>query len=248
MGNLAAPLSLHMANACHIPPPWTALVDVKNLTSIKKLALLITIASACLACGPTEGTFESTDSAPLTHTPAAAQAKRLTLLAVDYSQSTQEIRDQLLQTTFDVATNFRTDRDAFQAFRFGHRIEEFYTQLPEDDDSFAIMLADNVRESDPVGGTDYPAMLERLANAAQASQANEVRIIIVGDGQNDAAGLSGHMNRYRQAAKQLASNPRVVFVRWWGVDTGTREEIRDVCAPLGPKLQIQSLDQNPLAR
>jgi hypothetical protein len=177
----------------------------------------------------------------------APAAVRMTLLAVDRSKSTEDIRSQLLTTAFNIGTSFDRARDSFRLYRFGNSIEEVYSNLPEDDDSFALVLAEQVKQNDPVGGTDYPRVLEVLADAAANASETEIRIVIVGDGQNDFATDPEFGKRYRAAAERLARNPKIKWIRFWGVNVGTREEIRSVFKPLGRRLQILSLDQNPLA-
>lgn len=196
---------------------------------------------------PADGETTSGDGATAFSGSSAPPATQLTLLAVDRSKSTEAIRGQLLNTAFDIGTNFDPDHDAFRLYRFGNSIEEVYSQLPEDDDGFALVLAQQVKASDPVPGTDYPRVLQTLADAAAQASEKEVRIVIVGDGLNDYAADPKFEKRYRLAARRLARNPHIKWVRFWGVDVGTREEIRSVFKPLGSRLQIQSLDQNPLA-
>jgi hypothetical protein len=179
--------------------------------------------------------------------PAAAAATRLTLVGVDRSRSTENIRSQLLTTTFNIGTSFDPARDTMILYRFGSNCEEVYSGVPDDDDAFALILAKYVKQSDPVGGTNYPRVLELLAEAAANATEREIRILIVGDGVNDFSGDPKFARRYRYAARRLSQNPRIKLVRFWGVDVGAREEIRSVFKPLGPKLQVLSLDQNPLA-
>ena len=154
----------------------------------------------------------------------------------------------MLTTAFNIGSNFDQSHDTLALYRFGNSIEEVYSGLPDDDDAFALVLAQHVKESDPVPGTDYPKMLEIMADAAETASQSEVRIVIVGDGENDYAGDPAYENRYRKAAERLAKVSKVKWVRFWGVDVGTREEIRKQLKPLASsgKLQILSLDQNPL--
>lgn len=217
------------------------------MKSTAKLSLMIAVI-ATAGCSPSP-------SSPTSRTPGGSAfmgsvppaATRCTLLATDRSKSTENIRSQLLTTTFNIGTSFDRANDTMILFRFGNSIEEVYSGLPEDDDSFALVLAQYVKESDPIGGTDYPHVLEKLAETADSSPESEIRIVIVGDGQNDFAGEPDFAKRYHEAAVRLAKNPKILWVRFWGVDVGTREEIRKVFKPLGRRLQILSLDQNPLA-
>lgn len=179
--------------------------------------------------------------------PSAPTATRLTLLAVDRSRSTESIRAQLMNTAFDIGTNFDSARDAFRLYRFGNGIQEVYSQLPEDDDAFALVLAQQMKVSDPILGTNYAQVAETLANVAENAPEKEIHIVIVGDGLNDYADDPRIEKRYRRAAQRLARNPHIKWLRFWGPGVGSREEIRSVFQPLGGRLQIQSLDQNPLA-
>jgi uncharacterized protein with von Willebrand factor type A (vWA) domain len=212
-------------------------------TSVYTIPLAILTLSGCSAPPPGAGTSTATafsgSSAPV--------PTRLTLLAVDRSKSTENIRGQLLTTAFDIGTGFDRAHDSFRMYHFGNSIEEVYSQLPEDDDAFALLLVQEVKESDPVPGTDYPRVVEAMATTAEEATESEVRLVIVGDGLNDYATDPQFAQRYRSAAERLSRNPRLKWVRFWGVDVGTREEIRAVFKPLGRKLQILSLDQNPLA-
>ena len=210
--------------------------------SMPALLVLTVALCGCNSARPPEGGGATAFGGPAT--PAAT---RLTLLAVDRSGSTESIRAQLLETSFEVGTNFDSTRDAFRLYRFGRSIQEVYSQLPEDDDNFASVLAGQVKASDPLPGTDYPRAAQTLADAAAEAPEKEIRIVIVGDGRNDYAADPQSEERYRIAALRLARNPHVKWVRFWGVTVGTREEIRAVFKPLGKRLQIQSLDQNPLA-
>ena len=205
------------------------------------------LAAALFGCNSSPPPSGGEDSGIAFSGSPTPDAKRLTLLAVDRSRSTEGIRRQLLSTTFDIGTSFDPARDTFRLYRFGNTIEEVYSQLPEDDDDFSLVLADKVKANDPVPGTNYPLVVETLAAAAADASQKEIRIVIVGDGLNDIADDPRFEHRYRLAAARLARNPRIKWVRFWGVAVGTREEIRSVFRPLGTRLQLQSLDQNPLA-
>ena len=213
---------------------------MKTSSQIVGFALFAMVGTLC-------GCNTAPDKTDVTFAGAPAPtATRLTLLAVDRSKSTEKIRGQLLTTAFNIGSNFDKSRDTMRLYRFGNSIEEVYSQLPEDDDAFALVLAQNVKENDPVPGTDYPRMLETMADTADSATESEIRVVIVGDGENDYAGDPAYENRYRKAAERLAHNSKIKWVRFWGVDVGTREEIRKELKPLGRKLQIMSMDQNPL--
>lgn len=213
-------------------------------------ALLFAMFSGCRSTPPTSSSTPPTGGgggATSFSGPTAPTAARLTLLAVDYSQSTEHIRSQLLGGTFDIGTNFDSARDTLRLLRFGNDVQEMYSGLPEDDDAFALVLAKYAKGSDPVTGTDYPHLAEYLASTAASAPEKEVRIVVAGDGLNDFVNDPASEKRYRAAALRLSRNPRVVWVRFWGPAAGPREEIRSVFRPLGRRLQILSLDQNPLA-
>jgi hypothetical protein len=86
-----------------------------------------------------------------------------------------------------------------------------------------------------------------LARVAETSPHGRIYVLIVGDGANDRRGDLAADAHYRRAMARLAANPGVAFVRWWGVAAPWRKEVRAVRAPLGPRLQILTIDQNPLA-
>ncbi len=210
-------------------------------------SMLLVFAATISGCNSTPPSAGGGDAATAFSGSPAPPATRLTLLAVDRSQSTEGIRTQLMNTTFDIGTNFDSARDAFRLYRFGNGIQEVYSQLPEDDDAFALVLADQIKVSDPIPGTNYALVAETLANVAANAPEKEIHIVIVGDGLNDYKGDARLEKRYRLAALRLAHNPHIKWVRFWGPNVGSREEIRSVFKPLGERLQIQSLDQNPLA-
>lgn len=173
---------------------------------------------------------------------------RDTLIGFDRSKSTEKTRAQFLGTTFNIGTSFDPIKDTMRLFRFGSTTEEFYSGLPEDDDAFAQILVQHVKESDPVPGTDYPQMLTVMADSAEQSTAREIRIIVIGDGENDFKGDPAYDKRYRAAAARLAHNPKIKWVRFWGVSAGTFEDLRSVFAPLvrQGKFQILTTDKDPL--
>ncbi|MBS1712988.1 MAG: hypothetical protein JST30_01490 [Armatimonadetes bacterium] len=207
---------------------------------------LAMVASAMLFASGCSST--SVASPPATGNKQGAQ----TLVSVDYSQSTEQIRSHLMSMSFDIGTNFDPQVDSLRLFRFGHNVEEVWdsnqqSSVDLDDDAFALILAQNLKKSDPIGGTDYATMLDAMADAAETTPEPLVRVVVCGDGWNDFKGDREHDTRYRAAAERLAKNPKVKLVRLWGVSTGTREEIRSVLKPLGARVQVMSLDQNPLA-
>lgn len=220
-----------------------ALALLAALAALASLAALAALALAGCATSPPGGGAGPTAFSGK----AIPTASRATLLAVDRSKSTEEIRSQLLTTTFDIGTNFDSTHDTMRLYRFGRNIEEVYAGLPEDDDAFASLLAKYMKDSDPALGTDYPRVFETLAAAAANAPQSEIRIVVVGDGLNDFANDPESEKCYREAVKRLAHNPHVKWVRFWGVGVGPREEIRSVFKSLGSRLQILSLDQNPLA-
>ncbi len=215
---------------------------------VKRIFLVLAVCTATLSgCASTPSSSGGGVGTTAFSGPAAPDTTRLTLLAVDRSGSTQHIRGQLMNTAFGIGTSFDASRDSFRLYRFGNSIQEVYSQLPEDDDAFALVLAQEVKISDPTRGTNYPKVAETLAEAAADATEKQIRIVIVGDGLDDYASDAQYKKRYRAAAQRLARNPHIVWVRFWGLDTGTREQIRSVFKPLGRRLQLQSLDQNPLA-
>jgi len=208
------------------------------------LASVVLASALATGCGSTSAA---------TSTPKHAKKQGCeTLLATDYSQSTDQIRSRLMSKSFDIGTNFDPQVDSLRLFRFGHNVEEVWDSNQQssadlDDDAFAMILAQNLKSSDPIGGTDYAMMLEAMAQAAESTPAPVIRVVVCGDGWNDFKGDPAHDARYRAAADRLAKNHRVKLLRMWGVSTGTREEIRSVLKPLGTRVQVMSLDQNPLA-
>jgi hypothetical protein len=166
------------------------------------------------------------------------------MLAVDYSGSTQDIRRQLLSASHELATDLDARKSSLFLFRFGHTVEEIYSGVPDDEDSFALILSRALNESDPMKGTQYPKMLQALADRAAVAREGRIRIIIAGDGMNDFTGDKRLAKLYRAAAKSLASNPNVVSVRFWGVQIGAREEIRAIFKGYDSKLQFRSIDQS----
>ena len=169
--------------------------------------------------------------------------RELTIIAIDYSGSTENIRTQLLAACHELALDLDSNRSDLVVYRFGHNVEEIYSGVPEDEDTFAQILGRAARGSDPVPRTQYPEMLREMARLAGSAPEKRIRIIIAGDAFNDYAGDSKFAKIYRQAAKELAANEKVEFVRYWGAATGAREELRSTFRGCDGKLQVRSLDQ-----
>lgn len=176
-------------------------------------------------------------------TPVAPADRTLTILAIDYSGSTEAIRKQLLVACHDLATNLDEGRCSFKFLRFGHRVEEVYSGVPADEEEFAAVLAGAAKTSDAVRGTSYSLLAQRLASIAAAAPERRVRIIVAGDGEDDYAGDPALAAAYRKAAASLKANPKVELVRFWGVRTGAREPIQATFVEPCPKLDLREMSQ-----
>lgn len=176
--------------------------------------------------------------------PTESKHGMLTMLAIDNSKSINKIKSRLLGSSYELGTNLKKDETDLVVFRFGHAVEEIYSGVPDDEDAFALLLSDAMKVSDPVGGTQYPLLLEHLAERAESASQSRIRIIIAGDALNDFQGDEHFMNIYRSAAKRLALNPKVELIRFWGAEKGTREELERMFKDNQTKLNIRTLGQD----
>jgi len=172
---------------------------------------------------------------------ASGSYHRLLILAIDRSGSTEAARAQILASINDFAGDLDGDTRLI-LLRFGRSVEEVYDGIPDDEDSFALLLAKTLKQSDPQKGTDYPKLLQSLANYAKQAKESQIDCLVAGDGGNDFEDAP-HRRLYRDSAIQLASNPHVEAIKFWGVEVGAREELRLVFKGHDSKLKLSGIDE-----
>lgn len=169
--------------------------------------------------------------------------KHLTVVAVDTSKSTEWFRNQALSTAFQIGSKVGGDDDLL-VLRFASQCEEIETGPPTDDDGFSLRLKKELGPSDPKPKTNYPRMLARVADIVASSKDAEVDVYVLGDAGNDFEDARW-IQRYVEAAKRLESDPRVKEITFWGVEAGTREEVRSIFSDKSGKLRLLNSDQDP---
>ncbi|HVT13619.1 MAG TPA: hypothetical protein VHE55_15245 [Fimbriimonadaceae bacterium] len=222
-----------------------------KLRTLRKAGLLVALAA--IGCGPSSPTSGSSEPGlsqtslaavqPGNTGRAVAQPKCLLIIAVDVSKSTQYTRSQALSTVFDLAMGLDAKRYDLRIYRFSSKTEEVYTGVPDDEDQFSIDLANALRPSDPTQGTNYPLMVETIAKVVAESTDGNVKIDVISDGGNDFQDAAS-IKRYRKAATQLDNDPKVSSITFWGVEPGTREQLRNLFADTGTKLHLLNSGQD----
>lgn len=200
------------------------------------MLLLLVLSGTICGCGPSAS--PGPDS-------SASHVERRLLLAIDDSGSTAALRKKLMLSSWTLVQELDPSRDDLRVYRFAKTNEEFYSQVPTDQADFADQLRNNVLESSAERGTDYAAMFAKLAQVAASADCASVDCFVAGDGEDDFMGNQGHREKYRKAALQLISNPKVRSIRVWGVLPAGREEIRQMFEGDHGKLELLSTDQDP---
>lgn len=178
--------------------------------------------------------------------------QELDVIVFDVSGSTIGIRRKLEGTGGDTAEMLPLGHE-LRLLKFGSRVVEFYSGTIDSSEDFRRILRENVSPTDPVGGTDYGAVIERIAQAAEETRATSVCVLIVGDGISDTSSPNA-AKRYRTSAQRLVNNPKVREIRFWGVNADPdgdlrmdpRDDIRRMFAGSNQqKLRILNFDQSP---
>lgn len=192
----------------------------------KKLSLGLTIASCVLGCGVNDH---------------KGPYRRLLIIAVDNSGSTQDVRNHVLAATSELAGDLDGET-RLVLLRFGRHVQEVFDGAPTDEDAFALLLAKTLKQSDPEKGTDYANLVKALAVYATDAKEREIECLVAGDGGNDFED-EWHRNLYRRSALALATNSRVDSIRFWGIEVGRREELKDVFKGHSSKLKLCGIDE-----
>ena len=173
------------------------------------------------------------------------------IAVVDTSKSTEHIRGSLIVSVKDTAS-FLGETDILTLIEFASKSTEVYSGKIQSMKRLRSLLVDNLTASDPTPGSDYVAALKSAADAADRSQAKSLVVLISGDGERD--GLLEHdpitKRLYREQAQRLAANSKVKEIRFSGVSTDlklqVREDIRMAFAgPYESKLRILGAGEFP---
>ncbi len=215
------------------------------------ISALILVGSLGIVCGCSQGNAQ-TNQSPIQS--GVRSYKRLIVIAIDVSKSTEELRAAFLNTVIDLAGSLGP-ADHLRIVKFASGVHEVHDGDIGDLEEFELKVKKQVEETDPVGGTDYSSLAEELADICNKAPEAEVIPIVIGDGENDYRWDDERANRYAKAAKSLSDNKKVQVVRFWGLGDkpkewshygGPQKELRTVFEALGSRLQLRTPDQDYL--
>lgn len=164
---------------------------------------------------------------------------------LDWSASTANTRKKQIAQIF--AELDQADPSAnVRLYRMASMTQEIFSGKASDIGVDAVMKrADELStKSDGNLGTDFAEMAEALERFERESDASNLKLRVLTDGQDDYANDPAHRAAYRSAATKVTSDPRLDSLVFEGVQPGFREPLREVFKNAGSKLQILGVGES----
>lgn len=141
----------------------------------------------------------------------------------------------------DLAPRLVAGLDRVKVFRIDRECREFFDEpAPAGSEAFLGTLIDNTIEP-PAENETRPALfwtdIAKQAASPELTPGAAIAIAAAGDADNDDLSPDSAA-RIAQAARELAANPRVVSVEFFGADPSNWATLRRLFAPLGARLRL----------